>query len=602
MAGEPSFYESIRAVADGEDVSAAVTNRAITQLDSNIRYLRSLLSQVESGTAVLARDQLVAEDALVGMPVYYHAAHGRFERALGAADVDAATGAFLMSATAQALGIVFARKNTTTGTVLLAGMADLDLSAAISGDVAVGRYYLSNQTAGQLEQQRPPVGVSILQVAQLNPDGTQRVFVNVSFHDLLEAHRHYEFALVARPAGTVTPPDPGDRHVITDPDAALEGWLPADHASFAGRAPLGAAFGYNLAASSLRYLWPPVPARAYLELSREGDGSSLGQGVDSQLCIIDRHGLWWLSDCYDRVPWPTLLDTTSSLSESLTDCPLDLDMRLRLWFTKPVFANTGSWVASLTTAAHSGLAVRCVDTGEAASTGHLEIDLDLGLAIEATDQPGHIVLKTLADNRVQAGPVVESLTPVGNNVTITSDVAAGADGQRYGRLAIAVDQDLEAGELGVDVVRLSGVQEEFYQEVLGLGFRAGQLSSFRGRITIPAGLALPVGTRLKLVFWILNRASTAIPAGIFTLSYRRIPAPTTTPLALPLESAEVALSDLPAANVAVTAANQYVLLESDTFPVAAGEQVLFSLTRAGQTDGLNGDLYVLRQFAKYVKP
>lgn len=608
MAG---FIEVLKLVRDGELVRAAITNRATSQNDQNIRYLRELFEAAMLGETVFARDRTIEKDAKEGMAVFYDSVSQRFERAQGAVVVND-NGYLETSASTQVWGIIYRKLNETKADILLHGTADVDLSEAIDGTPEPGKvYFLSNVAKGKLDLQRPPVGVTVLQVGQANANGTHNVYVNTKFHDLLESHRHYKFSLVPEPAGTTTPPTPGERHVITAADDAVEGWLPADHATFGGKAPPGAAFGYNIAVSKLYHLWPPLPVEgAYLEWNKGEDKDLLGMGVPlgaDQLCVINRDGIWWMSDCYGDVPWPTAYTGTESVSdsESVIECPRLLFPQLTLWFTKPIFQTTGSCVLSLTAATNSGLSLVCVDTGEPASTGHLLIDLDLSLIVASDTEPGHLAFKTLdSQGRIRRGPVVESIKAGSGNVTLSSNVDPVA-GKYYGNVVITVDLELEGKEIAVDTVRLDGAEEEFYEDTIALGFRNGVRSSFRGRINVPVGLSLPTGTKLKLRFWLLNRSTLDVPASLFSLSYRRVPAPSAlvTPTSLPTSAAEVVLTALPTATVGVSStANQYFTVESDSFDILAGDTILFTLTRAGDTDGYSGNLHLLRQRGIYVAP
>jgi hypothetical protein len=540
------------------------------------------------------------------MPVFFNANTKQFERALAAADIDNTTGAFVMSDTSQVWGVVLEKYSAKSADILLHGMATLNLSLAVVGDVTPGLYYLSGITPGKLVRQRPPVGVTVLQVAAEVEDDKHVVLVNTKFHDMLEAHRHYKFTLQVFPAGDHTPPEVGGTHEISNADASIEGWLPADDAIFDDKAPAGAKFGYNLSVSKLKNLWPPVPPEhADLQLFTGGTGEELGGSVplgEDGLCVVNRYGLWWMSDCYGQVPWDPTFDSNSSLSESLSECPTELERKLLIWFTRPVFDNSATWVASLQAREGSGLMVTCIDTGEDAKTGSLLIDLDLSLTLGATNTPGHIVFKGLANRQFLRGPVVESIKPVGTNLALISNVATGDDGQKYGELQLSVQTDLNAGEINVSVSRLEGVQEQYFNRVLGLGFSAGRNSSMRCKLEVPADLVLPDGTKAKLVLWVLNRSDSAIPANLFALTYRIIPRPTDGPLALPLEASELDLASIPATDVEVTAANQYTELNSEAIAVAAGDILLFDVIRSGATDAFVADVHILKQFGKYVLP
>jgi hypothetical protein len=608
MAG---FIEVINLIKDGELVRAAIANRGTIQTDQNVRYLRDLFEAAMLGETVFARNRTVEKDAKVGMAVFFDPVQQRFERAQGAVTVTS-EGALVTTTSTQVWGIIYRKLNETKADILLHGTSDVNLTEAIDDTPVPGStYYLSNAAKGKLELQRPPVGVTVLQVAQQNADGTHNVYVNTKFHDLLEAHRHYKISLVAEPAGAVVPPAVGERHAIDEANDDLEGWLPADHASFEGKAPAGAAFGYNIAASQLRHLWPPMPIEgAYLEWNK-GENKDLGGmsvplGRD-QLCVIDRNGIWWMSNCYGDVPWPTNFNGIASISnsESVIECPRYLFPQLTLWFTKPVFQTTGSCVLSLTAATDSGIIITCVDTGDPATAGHLLIDLDLSLAISSNTQAGHLAFKTIdANGRFTRGPVVESITAGTDNVTLSSNVDP-SSGAYYGNVTISVDQSLDGNEIAVDTVRLDGAEEEFYEETIALGFRNGIDASFRGRINVPVGLTLPEGQRMKLRFWVLNRSTLNVPEDLFQLSYRRISEPSSllTPVALPTSVAETALAAIPATTVNVGGvANKYFTMESEPFEIAAGDIVLFTFSRAGNSDGHSGNVHLLRQRGIYVAP
>jgi hypothetical protein len=608
MAG---FIDLIKLISDGELVKAAIANRAPSQNDTNIRYLRELFEAAMLGETVFARARTIEKDAKVGQAVYFDSVTQSYLRARGAVEVND-NGYLETTASSQVWGIIYRKLTETKADILLHGVADVDMSQAIDDDPEVGRiYYLSNTSLGKLERQRPPVGVTVLQVGESLANGKHTVYVNTKFHDLLEAHRHYKFNLATVPAGTHTPPTSGDRHTITAADDSIEGWLPADHASFAGKAPPGAVFGYNIAVSKLYDVWPPLPIEgAYIEWNKAQNKDLLGMAVPlgfDQLCVVNRDGIWWMSDCYGDVPWPTNYTGTESASqsESFVECPRLLFPVMTLWFTKPVFQTTGSCVLSLTAKENSGLSIVCIDTLEAASTGHLLIDLNLALIINSDTQPGHLAFKTLdANGRIQRGPIVESIKAGGSNVTLTSNVDP-IDGKYYGNVVITVDQDLDGKEIAIDTVRLDGAEEEFYEETIALGFRNGIDAAFRGRINVPVGLSLPTGTKLKLRFWFLNRSTVDVPAGLFALSYRIVPTPgaLVTPVALPTSVDEVALAAIPAATVAVgSLANRYFTVESTSFDIVAGDTVLFTLSRAGQTDGFSGNMQLLRQRGIYVEP
>jgi hypothetical protein len=599
-----NFTDLIRMLSDGEQVDAGTTNRPLRALDQNIRYLKDLFDSAIRGDTLIAHDQTVESTALVGMPVFYNSTTQRFERAIGNTEVDEDTGAFVTSESTQVWGIVRVKHSATNADILLHGMAEIDLSNAISGTITPGVYYLSNSTKGALVKQRPAVGVSVLQAGPETEEGLNLVYVSTKFLDLLEAHRHFKFTLSVLPSGDTSPPAVNGTHSITSADDSIEGWLPADHSSFGGKAPEDAKFGYNIAASKLNGLWPPMPVEGtHMELYPGGEelGSAIPIG-EGELVQVDRNGIWWMKDCYGSAPWATDFDSSVVSSASESDCPVNGERRIILWFTRPVFNNTGTWVSSLVAKDGSGLLITCVDNGDEASTGHLIIDLDLGLRQGSANNSGYIVIKELENGQFLRGPVVESLKPVGDNVTLTTTVEVGSDGKRYGNISIAVNTDLNAGEVNVDVSRLEGVEETYFNHIIGLGFPQGRVSSMRCRLVVPAALSLPEGTKLKLILWVLNRSDSAIRAGTFQLSYRIISNPGSTPTSLPLEASETTMTAIPAADIEMTATNQYVAIETGSLDVTPGDEILFNITRDGDEDGLASDLHVLRQYGKYVLP
>ena len=198
----------------------------------------------------------------------------------------------------------------------------------------------------------PPVSVPVLRA-----DGNENVFVNPSFVDSLSNHQHYKFDLVMLPAGDTSPPAVGNKHVITNPDSDLTGWLPADDAAFDGKAPAGAKFGYNIPVDyDLNNLWPPIPVQsADVELVRPSidDAADLklreklaGQALDD-IVKLDSNGIWWMTNCYDQVPWPTDYTTGDSLSYSTDSCPQAALPAMLLYFTKVNFATDITIVRSL---------------------------------------------------------------------------------------------------------------------------------------------------------------------------------------------------------------------------------------------------------------
>jgi len=572
-----AYHTLIRMIADGMAVNAAAANAPLAQLQGNIDYLKELLEAALTGSTVFARDRTVDADVRVGQAVYYNGTTQQFEKAQAGVTTDS-QGELVTTSATHVWGLVYRKLNATKADVLLHGLAELSLADAVDGDVEAGLYYLSLSAPGMLTRQQQPVPVPVCLVAGPGETaGTYEVYVNSDFRDALDAHRHYRVELVCQQAA----------------DESEEGWLAADHAAFADNAPVGAVYGYNLAASSLAGLWPPIPvSNAYLEWHRGEDKWLMGMGVPAgsdpgNLVVFDTNGIWWLSDCDGDVPWVA----EDSLSGAV-GCPRQPYMRMILWFTRPVFWTSNTAVLSMRARAGSGLVITCAGTDDEAATGHLEIDLDLDLLSDETDQAGHLVFKSLADNQFQRGPVVEGIKAGTSNVALATPLGIPDDGVYQGVVTISVDSELGGTEFPVRTIRLDGVTEEFHEEVIALGFPAAISSEFRGQVCVPAKTALPAGTQMKLRFRLLGRAAGAIPGDLFTLTYRRIPKPSAmlTAASLPLVDTAITLDT----GITLTAADQYFDVESGAFDVLAGDIVLFTLAR-GATDGYAAEVHVLQE-------
>jgi len=676
-----TFNPSIDTIRDGESVSAAVTNRPITQNDQNIRYMKQLLDAASTGEGSFARNCRMPTNALLGMAVYYNPATQLWEPALGTVSASGG-GGFVAAESSRVWGVIARKLTGTTGDILVGGSADINLTAAVTGTASEGTtYYLSGATPGMLVDTAPPSGIMVLRTAGLNTDGTHRVLLIPTFPQSLNNHTHMKYAMHAVTAGTHMVPDYDDVHRINPADPTIEGWLPADHAIFAGNAPTGAKFGYNMSVGGLRAMWPPIPLdNAVLEYVhtkqlqpirseqltwsgsttiaanhaitttvaashvRVGDRVLLNTAtiaadsivvtevaipsdgniqltllntdatsavltaytldvlifpvtaqpvtggyvpVPPDVCIMNNDGIWWMTDEYDRVPWP--------LRYGLPGCGTDY---MNIWFTKPLFESGTTSVLSLHAAAGSGLSIVCPDTGAPATAGHLQLDMDIDIAMDGgTTEPGHMAVKRFHDGILYRGPVVSSVHAGTSNVTVTG--SGSSSGQYYGDIVVSVDNEVDTRELPVDTVRLDSVDEEYYRDVIALGFRPGIASELRCRVHVPHSDNISATDQLKLRFRILNRANATCPAHILSVSYRRIPAPATLESAVVLPTADTALVTLPTAAVTVTASDMYYDVETPAFDIDPGDVVLYSIVRSA-SDGFSGSLLLLQQRAVFV--
>lgn len=591
-----NFNDFIQLIRNGEPLSAGVPNRPISAVDARTRYLWDVLQASFLGSTTFARQQTTAADVLVGEPVYWNANTQRFERGLAGVSFDAATGGLVTSDASQIWGIIAKKINSTLCDVLLSGFAKIDITAALQAGetLKAGTYYLSRTSAGKLVSARSPIPVQVLRAT-----GNGYVFVSPQWPDLTK-HSHLRFRLKPIPAGTHVPPESGDRHVITNPNVHVEGWLPADHAVFDGKAPAHAKFGYNISANAaLLAAWPPLPPENAVLLD---DGVMVPDG-DQGLVIFDRNGIWWLSDCYDTVPWEATLATdyevvSESAVVSITpeDCPYIWRDRLDLFFTKYEFLTDQTVVTSLVTN-DDRISIFCAggDPLTPSNVGPLEIKLNLEFLSDDTDPGGFLALKAWdpETGKFHRGPVTTGVFARSTNVTLTSDNSATEtidDVERtvhHGRVGIEVTTD-DDREIFPDLVRLggNGASEEYVSDVMYLQFDAGvQLRSLRVRFQIPTTLSL-VNPKFALKLRVMGLGSGTLPNLVVT--YRRVPA-ATTPAALPTSDSSYTI----VTTDTLTAAKQYVDKTGNQVPIAAGDELFVTVLR-NISDGYASDVGLLR--------
>mgnify|MGYP001057567339 CR=1 FL=1 len=568
------WNDQFELIQQGEPVAPSTDNRPLQQIIDNLRYLKNLVDAAATGKAVILRQATAAASVQVGQPVYYHAASQRFEAALAGVEPSADNTTFQLTEASLVWGVVLAKNSSTSVDIVLSGVVEgLDLSAAVEGSIESGLYYLSAQTAGQLVRQEPPISVPVLQVAG------NLVYVRPTIRDFLQNHTHYRFELVTRPAGEHTPPSPGQSHTIANPDPDLPGWLPADHAIFEGRAPAGAAFGYNLSQHpELANLWPPLPPEnAYLEWCR-GESYTALEGVplgSDGLAVIDRYGIWWMTDCYGDVPWPTNYDSGASDSDSLSGtCPVEVPRKLVLWFNQLRFSTSDTIVKSLRSR-DDRLRVTCLGGTTEQAVGDLELSLDLNLALATPDTSDlAVAVKELDEEtgKLKRGPVVSGIYTTSDRVALTGETSVTIGGVPAQAGLVRIDVHPEsARNLAVRWVAADDVTEESYP-TLYLGFPPGINSNYQAVLQkVPENLTGSLSVTLR--FWILGTSAGTLPA--LTLEYYILTRPSGgSPASVPNSWTPLSIDTAKAIT-----ANGYIEVDSDAISVNAGDQVVFRLSR-----------------------
>jgi hypothetical protein len=596
-----ALNDLLRLVSPGDTVTASSVNTPLQQLNDNTRYLLDLFKAAGSGSTLYARSVIVDSSVVIGTPVYFNNSSQKFLPAISAVEVKETTGEVVMAESAHAWGIIAKKHSSELADILLSGIASIDITAAVSDtSLQSGTYYLSSVTPGKLTATKSANSTAIL---KRMPDG--QVFVSTQVVDHIDRHSHRKFSLRCVPAGTHSPPAEDGLHSIADADASEMGWLPADHSVFNGKAPPGAVFGYNITAhAALAAAWPPVPITNVELAWNKGLSKDVGfTGVplgSGGLAIVDRHGIWWMSNCYGDVPWPINYDSmsSSSYSDSVgSECPRVIPMELDLFFTKVNFATDSTVVLSLRSNS-ARLKLTCYGTDTERNTGDLVIDLDLNFVV-SNGQEGYLAFKEFDPKTTtfRRGLVAEGLYSASANVSLTSSetttrpVGEASKIIHHGLVGIAVDP-ADTKELEVQLVRLAGAEQAYYGNppVMYLEFSAGDIREYRGKIDVPNDLVVP-NPEMKLRFAVLGRAAGTLPQLQFT--YRLVPTITglLTAEDLPNDSSEQALTcDTEAI---LTDSDQYVIAESESFAVAPGDTVFFSVRRLA-SDGYGSEVGILR--------
>ena len=597
-----TFQRNFNVITDGENVNASVSNRTARQLISNVNYLNEQMGNLLAGAGNYAYGVTVSSDTVVGSPVYLDSSTGAYKSALAATNASEAEMQVLeLAETSRVWGVVIQKHSSTTADLLLAGLANIDISAAIypAAAVAAGTYFLSGAQAGRLSKTRPAVGIPVLR-----SDGNGKVLVIPNTIDLLHTHLHYKFYLQPQFCGDSVTAGTGTT-TINNVDTDLEGWLPADHASFGGNAPSGARFGYNIAANSkLSSLWPPIPLQsAYLEWN-QGDDGAYGQSVplgSNQFAVIDQYGIWWFGDADGQRPWDESRNATGHTENDWyadhieqDDADLENWASLILWFNRPSFANELSVVTSLTAASGSRLSVVCPGTEIAASTGPLEIDLDLDFVVGNDTTAGYLAVKGVTDgDSLLRGPVVEGVYPASDNVQMSGDATSTVTINDesvtlyHGKVSVDINPETNNRELETSQVQLLAATEETIKGLSVISLPTGRKSAINGIINVPTA-GLPANPTLKLRIQLAGGLAGTFPS--ITFRRRRIARGTSTPVTLPGTDTEVAwdLSD-----ITLSSALQYVEVETVAFTVAAGDTVMFNIERSAG-DGYSGALYLMQ--------
>lgn len=613
-----NFPNGVRHVQRNEAVSASVTSRPTKDLEKRTNYLREAVVAIEEGRLLVWKGQRVALAVQEGQPVYWDAANQCYDQALAAVTTDAVSGTLVPRPSCDCTGLCLRKTSATTADIAVAGVAHFtDLTPMVAEHPATpGRYYLSAADPGKLTLQKPPVTIPVCVIFGPTDacDENSWVYIMPQLKDFQENHVHYRFDLYCRPAGTHAPPVPGQDHVITDADPTEKGWLPADDPSFGGRAPTGAKFGYNLARhQELARVWPPIPLQSAVLFWDKGHQHLGASEVPSQgnrrLVTFDHHGIWWMSDCYGDVPWPTNYDNTgqqllpaSVSSETLLDvehCPRHEDMRVIISFLHMLFMTDRTVVTSLQPG--TGQPIRFVNCdGKEANTGDLWAFLDLMATIDPGEYAGGRAFKRLVGTglRFGLGWMAEGLVAGSEYVQLSSDHQRLLDPDEpasetnptvhQGIITVDVNPDPAEREVPPQIVRLGDAMERLHKNVPYIGLPQQRDSGVRLRLNVPCA-GLPENPQMKIRVMLFGRGDGELPPLVMTKQQLARPVTTPTPL---VEGDDPALT-FDTEGVAVTT-DAAIEIESSDFDVVAGDTVLVSIERAAGSGYNEAEVGIIR--------
>lgn len=590
-----SWTNKVEHVRDGEPVEARVDSRPTRALEDQARYLKDRVDGIENKEALVAYDSAVEPELTVGMAVHWNGVRSRFERALAGFEFNQQTRTLETSPLSDVLGVVLYKHSAEVADILLYGKGSINIASVLDDSLPAspGRYFLSGKIKGKLSR-RP----SIADVAVLHYDGAGMAFVQPQLRDGPSNHVHYEFDLYLDPCGDSPAPGINGRHSIINVDNSKQGWLPADHSSFNGLAPAKAAFGYNLKTHTALYnVFPPMPAESasltLFKVDGDGNGVEIPMGLDG-LVYVDIYGIWWMSDCYNDVPWSYQVNGSSSSASSMSnpECPRDLTRKLLLRFAKSSYGVDKTVVTSLDPIPGSGVSIIGCYDNKPTNTGALKIGVDLGLAIDSNDELGSLVFKNVLGGKFKRGRIVEGLKAADNSVTLTSTSSRLDGNSTVHQGVVTVRANIEPTEriIQPQVVRLSDAKERYYNEIMYLALPPVQASSVRLKVLLPHEDSLPSSPSLKLRVRVLGRTSGTLPT--LTASYRILSKTSGSPESLPTTDLPLVIST----NTTVSA-DEYIDIDSAVISGVSGQDIVFFSINRAAADGYAGEVGLIEAVA-----
>jgi hypothetical protein len=253
--------------------------------------------------------------------------------------------------------------------------------------------------------------------------------------------------------------------------------------TFVDEAP-GANFDYALGMHpALSQYYPPIPRNAATLVMNGVELSAYNIFPANADYAVGLATISWFNNGYGGVPWPRDWVSVASPGSDV------YQQQLLFHLVRMAAGNTGL-VTSLRSSTGSPIKVLQCGTTEPATTGDLELDLDLNLEIEDANLAGWRAVKSISGQKLRRGPVVEKILP-GSGIDISSSAGAPA-GQ--GIVTISTSTNAYAGEF--ETVALENAKQDvigMFPYIRLLGWTTGDTNNtptaFIGKFRVPHNIA-----------------------------------------------------------------------------------------------------------------
>ena len=244
----------------------------------------------------------------------------------------------------------------------------------------------------------------------------------------------------------------------------------------------GAAYRYGIEFDpDMLKAFPPVPARS---------GSLVFNGVflepdvffgDRATFSVGGDSVYWCNGLEPWTPWPMCVKSGTDIV-SVND-----ENRIMFHFVSGDGMQSGS-VTSIRPAEGSPVKITRCGTSSSASTGDLQIDVDMSVDVGDGDTPGYKAVKTSRNGRLVLGPLVERIV-AGPGISVVSGIGE-PDGQ--GSVVISASNASYSGDM--DTIALENAKEEMvgmfpYIRLLGWSSSGKNVDTgFVAKFHVPVGI------------------------------------------------------------------------------------------------------------------